>query len=237
MSYPAPTPEQVAAFQHRGWLAVHDAVPTTVLDTLQSCANRIRENQLALDWSLRDGVRSTRPEDQVLQSMLELDWLTWTEHPFHRWTMEFAQHLLGKTVQLWYNQLLDKPPRVGAPTFWHQDGALMGRGDGARLISCWMPLQDVDIDSGCMHFADGQQNDGILDHISVHETAACGRGACDVSDERVVAVPLLRGGVTFHHGLMPHMTRANRSDHWRQVLIQRFFAGPPPGHPQHNDNL
>lgn len=229
MSYPEPTPHQAAQFDRQGWLALPDAIPHPVLDDLRERADRIRHSQHALDWSMRDGERSTRPEDQVLQGMLELDWLEWTTAPFHQWTLRMASALMGQPVRLWYNQLLDKPPLVGAPTWWHQDGALMGQGDGSRLISCWMPLDSVDVDSGCMHFADGGHRQGPMPHVEPNSGAACGRGPCTVQADRVVAVPLSRGGVTFHHGLMPHMTRSNRSNRWRQVLIQRFFVGRPPG--------
>ena len=229
MSYPEPTATQVATFAEKGWLAVEDAIPTHVLDDLVVRSCRIRDAQLAMDWSVRDGVKSTRPEDQVLQGMLELDWLDWTGAPFHAWTLRMASALIGAPVRLWYNQLLDKPPRVGAPTHWHQDGTLMGHGDGNRLISCWMPLDAVDEGSGCMHFVDGGHRRGEVPHVELDSGAACGRGPCHVDDDQVVAVPLGRGGVTFHHGLMPHMTLANRSDRWRQVLIQRFFVGLPPG--------
>ena len=229
MSFPPPTRRHADTFAARGWLALEDAVPYAVLDDLSRRADRIRDGQLAMDWSQTATGRSHRPEDQVLQGMLELDWLEWTAAPFHAWTLRMAAALMGQPVRLWYNQLLDKPPRVGAPTLWHQDGALMGNGDGSRLISCWMPLDAVDRDSGCMHFVDGGHLEGEVAHVELPGDAACGRGPCVVDDARVVAVPLARGGVTFHHGLMPHMTRANRSDRWRQVLIQRFFVGLPPG--------
>ena len=229
LPYPAASAEHVAAFARQGWLAVEDAIPGDVLDDLRARADRIRISNLGMDWSCMDGVRSERPQDQVLQSMLELDWLEWTDTDFHRWTLAFSAALMQAPLALWYDQLLDKPPLVGAPTFWHQDGGLMGEGDGARLISCWMPLDDVDEDSGCMHFLDGGHHDGVLSHEVLYGDQACGRGPCEVDASRTVAVPLRRGGVTFHHGLMPHMTRSNRSENWRQVLIQRFFEGKPPG--------
>jgi ectoine hydroxylase-related dioxygenase (phytanoyl-CoA dioxygenase family) len=233
MPLPEPTAAHVQRYADQGYLIVEDAIPVDVLDDLRSRADRIRERQLMMDWRTDAQGRPTRPEDQVIQGMLELDWLRWTEAPFHAWTLRFARALTGRPVALWYDQLLDKPPHVGAPTFWHQDGALMG-GDGAeRLISCWMPLREVDVDSGCMHFVEGGHKDGILDHRIVHPDGAdCSRGACIVDEARVRAAPLEAGGVTFHHGLMPHMTRTNRSSEWRQVLIQRFFDGRPPGAPE-----
>ncbi len=229
VAFPSPSSKHVDTFATRGWIAVPDAIPHRVLDDLVARADRIRLDNLGLDWSMRDGVRSERPVDQVLQSMLELDWIDWTDSDFHRWTLSFATALMQAPLALWYDQLLDKPPRVGAPTFWHQDGGLMGDGDGDRLISCWMPLDSVDEDSGCMHFLDGGHREGSRSHEVVHRDHSCGRGPCTVDPTRTIAVPISRGGVVFHHGMMPHMTQANRSDRWRQVLIQRFFVGKPPG--------
>ncbi|MEL6346153.1 MAG: phytanoyl-CoA dioxygenase family protein [Myxococcota bacterium] len=165
---------------------------------------------------------------EVLQSMLELVWMEWKSSRFHGWTQRFAAALIGGEATLWYNQILDKPPLIGAPTGWHQDAALLGTEDGERLISCWMPLHAVGVDEGCMHFLDEGHQDGILDHPRLG-ALPCSRGFIELSAGRVVACPLPAGGVTFHHGLTPHMTRANRSPRWRQAVIQRFFIGDPPG--------
>jgi len=225
--YAAPTPDQIARFRAHGYLAMpHAYAPEDVEDLARRCLP-IREEPEQYANVYQDS-RESDGSDQVLQSMLELVWLDWQTARFHTWTLEVAAALMGQPVRLWYNQLLDKPPLRGAPTHWHQDGAML-EGDAAhRLVSCWTPLQDVDVDSGCMHFMDRGHLEGVLPHEELNDTV-CGRGPCIVDPERVVACPLPRGGVTFHHGLMPHMTRPNRSDRWRQVLIQRFFVGRPPG--------
>ena len=229
MSLPDPTGADVAFFAAHGWIAVPDALPEAELSELQRCARRVHEEPgLALDWSAASTAASEPERYQVLQSMLGLVWSAWRTAAFAAWTEGFASAIIGGEARLWYDQLLDKPPLRGAATWWHQDGACLGPGVGERLVSAWIPLDDVDVDSGCMHVLDRGHRGGVLDHERFAEPD-CGRGACPVDPARVVSVPLRAGGVTFHHGLMPHMATANRSPRWRQVLIQRFTVGSPPG--------
>ncbi|MCB9766389.1 MAG: phytanoyl-CoA dioxygenase family protein [Alphaproteobacteria bacterium] len=224
MSAPDPTPAHIAFFREHGWLAVPDGVSAEDLDAIEARCVRLRDDPDRYGLRMAEGVDQGR----VLQSMLELVWLDWKSAPFFGWVQRFAEALVGAPLRLWYNQLLDKPPLNGAPTEWHQDGAFLGDGVGQRLISCWIPMRAVDLDSGCMHFLDRGHTDGVLHHARLADRD-CAFGPCEVDPTRVVACPLPRGGVTFHHGLTPHMTLRNRSDAWRQVVIMRFFQGDPPG--------
>ena len=226
MAWPEASPEQIGEFAHRGWLAVPDAIPPELVDDLARRCQPIHDQPgLAMRWDGRDP--SDRPGDYVLQSMLEMVWVDWRSADFHTWTSMFSGALMGAPVTFWYNQLLDKPPRVGAATWWHQDGASVGSGVGERLISCWMALDAVDVESGCMHFEDRRHTEGVVPHQELSDVD-CGRGACEVDPARVVAAPLPKGGLTFHLGMTPHMAPANRSPLWRQVLIQRFVVGALP---------
>lgn len=202
MSWPAVGEEARAYFRRHGFVALHDAIPLADIEDLASrCERLVHEPHLSFV-----GVEPAPDgsEYRVSQSMLELVWVGWREAPFHRWAHEVAAALLGERVSLWYDQLLYKPARVGAPTLWHQDeGHAHSDLVWPRMVSCWMPLDDVGPAGGCMHFRD--------------------------ADGREVAVPLRKGGVTFHLGTTAHMTLPNTSDRPRQVVIQRFTAGPPPG--------
>ena len=225
MAFPVASDAQIAEFRRRGWLALPDALPPELVDALAArCEALHTKPGLAMTWAGRDP--QDRPGDYVLQSMLEMVWLDWQQAPFAVWTREFASALLGGPAWLWYNQLLDKPPEVGAATWWHQDGASLGPGVGERLVSCWLGLDAVDQDSGCMQFADSSHH-GVIGHQFLSDED-CGRGACVVDPALVVTVPLPKGGLSFHHGLTPHAAGANRSSRWRSVLIQRFLVGPPP---------
>ena len=76
-----------------------------------------------------------------------------------------------------------KPPQKSAPTLWHQDEGYWGRNLDDLGITCWMPFHDVDERNGCMHFIDGGQHDGVLEHPS---PTACRATCC-------IASPTSRG--------------------------------------------
>ena len=134
-----------------------------------------------------------------------------TRRAFRTWAVEFASALMGRPLEFWYDQFLAKPPGKSAPTRWHQDEGYWGRNLDDRGITCWMPLHDVDVTNGCMHFIDGGHRDGVLEH---RHGRACRATSCTArpTKPRAVACPLRVGGVTFHHSKTPHMTNANASD-------------------------
>ena len=71
-----------------------------------------------------------------------------------------------------------------------------------------MPLHDVDVTNGCMHFIDGGHQRRRA--RTRRRTRRAERPAhCEPDEARAVACPLRVGGVTFHHSKTPHMTTAN----------------------------
>jgi ectoine hydroxylase-related dioxygenase (phytanoyl-CoA dioxygenase family) len=135
-------------------------------------------------------------------------------------------------LDFWYDQFLGKPPGKSVPTYWHQDEGYWGRNLEDRGVTCWIPLHDVDVSNGCMHFIDRGHKDGILTHHLV-EGMASDLLTCDVDEARTVVVPVKRGDVTFHHSKMPHMTPANVSETWRKVVtnhMQKVGSGGEGNH-------
>ena len=65
--------------------------------------------------------------------------------------------------------------------------------------------------NGCMHFIDRGHQDDVLTHHPV-EGMESDLLTCDPDETRMVACPIKRGSVTFHHSKTPHMTTANTSD-------------------------
>lgn len=211
--YGPPTPEQIAHYQERGWLAVEDALAPDDLATLRRYVVGFTEDPVAASAASPYG-------EPILIGMLELMWLEWADTVWHRWTHAFAEALQGGPIDFWYNQLLLKPPHRGLPTGWHQDEAFFGNAGPDLLISSWLTLDDVGVEGGCMHFEDRGHRQGIRRVFGVDGSPAEAESAIDPA--RVVAVPLRAGGMTFHSGKTPHMTRQNTTERWRNAVIQRF---------------
>ena len=130
---------------------------------------------------------------------------------------EFGSALLGRPVEFWYDQYLAKPPLEGAETYWHQDEGYWGRNLDERAITCWMPLHDVDVANGCMHFIAGGHHDGVLEHFQPDHLQS-DLLFCKPDSSRSVACPILVGSVTFHHSKTPHMTPPNKTGEWRRAV-------------------
>jgi hypothetical protein len=234
MAYRTATDDDVAFFAEHGWIAIDDAVDPADLAPLAARCDEIVANKetMAFDWAWdKDKGRDER-DFRILQSSPSLFWNDFAEAPFRLWAVEFASALMGRPVEFWYDQFLAKPPQISVPTRWHQDEGYWGRNLDDRGITCWMPLHDVDVANGCMHFVDGGHRDGVLEHRSpddVQSDLLC----CEPDEARAVACPLPVGGVTFHHSKTPHMTPANVSGEWRRILTQHLREAGSPGEGDH----
>ncbi len=135
----------------------------------------------------------------------------------------------AKAVQIWWVQLLYKPPaQPGAPVTtnvgWHQDRHYWKQWeDDSELFTAWVAISDVTAQSGPMVFVRGSHKWAVaggsdffgqdLDVLRQQIQAATGQNW-----EEVTAV-LPPGGVSFHHNLTFHGSNLNLSD-----LPRRSFA-------------
>ncbi|MCZ6887557.1 MAG: phytanoyl-CoA dioxygenase family protein [Gammaproteobacteria bacterium] len=223
MPYEPASQQQIQTFRTQGFLVVQEAVLPSDLSRLSELCNDIIANRkkLAFDWAWQKGTaREDRPFE-ILQSSPTRLHPEVAEEPFRVWAAEFGTALLGRPCEFWYDQFLGKPPHSSAETPWHQDEAYWGRNLEERGITCWLPLHDVGVDGGCMHFVPGGHLLGILPHAQPPNVQS-DLLTCDVGARVQVACPVCVGSVTFHHGKTPHMTKPNDTDKWRRVVSQRF---------------
>jgi ectoine hydroxylase-related dioxygenase (phytanoyl-CoA dioxygenase family) len=219
LTYPECTAGHIAAFEEHGFLVIEDAIDLDEIAELEHRCQLIldKKHKLAFDWAWEKGTSKEDRAFKIVQGTPSMVWNEISETRFRRWMIAFGAQLMRRPLQFWYDQFLAKPPREGAPTYWHQDEGYWGRNLDDRGITCWMPLQDVDEVNGCMHFIDGGHRDGVLEHRQP-EHVQSDLLYCEPDASRAVACPIRVGSVTFHHGKTPHMTPANRSDAWRKAV-------------------
>lgn len=135
----------------------------------------------------------------------------------------------AKAVQIWWVQLLYKPPALpGAPTKthvgWHQDRHYWGSwDDDSDLFTAWVALSDVTADAGPMVFVKGSHQwgkGGGSDFFGqdLETLKATIQREHHQAWEEVTAV-LPPGGVSFHDDLTYHGSGPNMSG-----LPRRSFA-------------
>lgn len=140
-----------------------------------------------------------------------------------------------------FDMLIYKPPLHPHDTPWHQDMAYAGMPfapagtpiPSSYIMQFWMPLEEVDETTGCMHFVPGAHSEPLLPHVvaggSPEESTrllAIDNPAVRLDLDKAVACPLKRGGATAHGYGTPHYTSPNRSPtrHRRAYIFN--FADP-----------
>lgn len=227
--YPEATPEHVGFFREHGYLVVRNAIPQADLDQLEGYCDLLieRKHELANDWAWTVGESKENRSFRIVQSSPTKVWPEIAEQPYRQWLAAFSSRLMGLDMAFWYDQFLGKPPGNSAPTDWHQDEGYWGRNLYDAGITGWIPLQAVDAVNGCMHFIDRGHTLGVLPHRLV-EGVQSDLLTCDVDERDMVACPMQRGDVAFHHSKTPHMSTANLGTGWRKAVtnhLQRRGAG------------
>jgi hypothetical protein len=136
----------------------------------------------------------------------------------------------AKRIQVWWVQLLYKPPTPRNAKFvtnvgWHQDRSYWGNWTPqSELLTAWVALTDVTLDSGPMVFVRGSNQWGLQpdssdfwgqDLEAIKSKASIPPG--QQWEEIPATVP--PGGFTLHHDLTWHGSGPNRS-----AIPRRSFA-------------
>ncbi len=137
-----------------------------------------------------------------------------------------ASQLLGGGVRFWHDQLFCKPPRHGGVVAWHQDYSYWTRTTPMAHLTCFIALDDTDLENGCLHHVPGTHRWPLLPITGLS-------GKMDdiqtvLSDEqkaefRPTPTKLKRGYASFHHPLTIHGSFANTSAQPRRATVINVF--------------
>lgn len=222
---PRITQAQVKGFHTQGYLA-----PVRVLDDPQVEALRVELAEL-MDpahpgHALFYEFHSNECSDPSMVLFHALG--AWRIAPgFHDllWNPAFlvpAAQLLGGAVRFWHDQLFCKPPRHGGMVAWHQDYSYWTRTVPMAHLTCWIALDDVTRENGCLQYVPGSH---VWDLLPITGLASDMNSIFTVltSKQREqfapVAIELRRGEASFHHPLMVHGSLANTSDRPRRGTV------------------
>ena len=139
-----------------------------------------------------------------------------------------ASQLLGdNSVRFWHDQLFCKPAKHGGVVAWHQDYSYWTRSVPMQHLTCWVGLDDVDVDNGCLYYVPKSHEWGLLDKP---ELAGDMEGLMEYLTEdqkrefKPVPIEMERGYGTFHHPLMVHGSYENKSERSRRAFVLNVFA-------------
>ncbi|CAM3578497.1 phytanoyl-CoA dioxygenase family protein [Zobellia roscoffensis] len=148
----------------------------------------------------------SRIKPQLLQKQVYTKALAW------------AQNLLGEDMALDFDMLINKAPFTNTETPWHQDAAYWIDLPDKRSVSCWIALDDVYEENGCMWFVPRYDNQ-LFKHTHSKEGGAL---SIAIRPKDGKPVPLKAGGCTFHDGFTLHFSKGNITDGPRRALILNY---------------
>jgi phytanoyl-CoA hydroxylase len=151
---------------------------------------------------------------------------------YERRAASIGRQLLGDDATLDYDQILAKRPgKAGAIFAWHQDlGYWPTDTPDTKTATCSLALDDATPENGCLQVVPGS-------HLEVelrrHREAFRARGAGPrdtahtlslelTGEDRIVDLPVHRGGVTVHNERIVHGSPGNPSQHWRRTYVLAF---------------
>lgn len=149
---------------------------------------------------------------------------------------EYAAQVTGaEMVQVWWTQLLYKPPAVDSSSQahigWHQDqGYWQIWGNMEGLFTAWVALSDVGADSGPMKFVPRSNHWGRLTgdfYGQDDEEVKNGLGVPAGESWSEVPALLPCGGVSFHHSYTLHGSGLNTSSGPRRSLAIHMRTEKP----------
>lgn len=140
-----------------------------------------------------------------------------------------ASQLLGnKTVRFWHDQLFCKPAHHGGVVAWHQDYSYWTCTKPMQHLTCWVALDDVTTENGCLYYVPKSHAWGLLDKPELAGDMDGINAFLNPEQlkqfEKKIPIELKRGYATFHHPLMMHGSYENKSNRPRRAFVLNAFA-------------
>eukprot|EP00746_Dinoflagellata_sp_MGD_P007124 gnl/MRDRNA2_/MRDRNA2_114066_c0_seq1.p1 gnl/MRDRNA2_/MRDRNA2_114066_c0~~gnl/MRDRNA2_/MRDRNA2_114066_c0_seq1.p1 ORF type:complete len:380 (-),score=60.68 gnl/MRDRNA2_/MRDRNA2_114066_c0_seq1:68-1207(-) len=219
---------QLQEFNDKGFLAgvriLSDEQVTILQEELEPLYDRSHPS--AAYWYAFDcDVPTADPRDRLFHSLG-----AWRITPgFHDicWAPAFrmaALQLMGGSYRLLHDQLVCKPAHDGEVVSWHQDYSYWTWTKPCAHLTCWIGLDDVTVESGCLWYVPGSHKWGLLPMTGLAGDMNAVKEVLDdeqvneLDNNRLPAV-LPRGYAVFHHPFMMHGSYGNSSANQRRATV------------------
>lgn len=137
-----------------------------------------------------------------------------------------ATQLIGGSMRFWHDQLFCKPARHGGVVAWHQDYSYWTRTQPLAHLTCWIALDDVDRENGCLHYVPGSHLWPDLPVTGLTGDMNAIESVLNPEQQRSfkpAAIGLRRGLGSFHHPRLIHGSYANTTRRPRRATVINVF--------------
>jgi phytanoyl-CoA hydroxylase len=222
--------EMVAAFDPQGVISIFTTKEQTRTsdEYFLESGDKIRfffeEDAFAPDGSLRQS--KERSINKIGHALHDLD------PAFERFSRKpelaaVAADLGFKQPLLLQSMYIFKQPNIGGEVTCHQDATFLYT-EPMTVTGFWFALEDATLENGCLWAIPGGHKLGLKKRFS---RAAGGGTRMEVPDdspwpdERLVPLEVKAGTLVILHGLLPHMSYANRSPKSRHAYTLHVVDG------------
>jgi len=225
----------IARYRQDGFLVLPPITSDTELSELRRIYDRLFERRRSLeagdfyDIAGRPGGDSGPTLPQVIRPEKYEPRLLRTAHFLT--SRVIAGRLLGEDPDRldFFGHMILKPAVHGSETPWHQDEAYMSPAWENRGLSIWMPLDEVTLESGCLHFIPGSHRGAVVRHFHLgYDPAVRGLATDEVDPADAVLCPIPAGAATVHDCLTLHYAGPNRTARPRRAYVLVFKAPSRP---------
>ena len=147
--------------------------------------------------------------------------------------VDLVEQFIGPGVSVYFSQIFFKPPEGGGPKPAHQDNFYFGPNDTEGVVTAWVALDDATLENGCLYFGDGSNRGPVYAHVAPPDEPYNLQLPPEILARQPMSpAPVMRGGVSFHHGNTFHQSAPNLSTRWRRacalhyVNAHTFFEHP-----------
>lgn len=220
------------SYQAAGHLTVAGVFDTTRIDAVVRDIEQWGEQFLASlppekrGWYLDHGPRRIDPNAREVLRKLD------NPHAHREAVLDLARDpklvamveaIIGAGVSVYFSQIFFKPPEGGGPKPAHQDNFYFGPSDPDGLVTAWIAFDGATLENGCMYFGEGGQNGPVYAHVAPpDEPFNLQLTDADLALQTMVAAPVPKGGVSFHHGVTVHQSGPNLSSKWRRACALHY---------------
>ncbi len=199
-TYKKLTPEQIARYEHDGYICPVDAFPA-------ERAHAWRERLEAFERA--EGQKMTRGHN--FKPHLLFPWVDEIVHAPE--VRDAVEDLIGPDIRLFHLTVWPKDAGSGTYVSWHQDATYFAL-EPACHVTAWVALSDAPVDAGCMEVVPGSHKLGQLPHAEMQDPEnLLSRGqTLAVDDERntTAFMAVKAGQFSLHHTHLVHNSRPNR---------------------------
>ena len=236
--------EKIERFRADGFLVVKGLLDAGEVATLleraewvaSGQADHVPSQRLQVEPEVAEGKAATYADSLRKMSHIAFIDEVFEAHARNQKVLDVVEALLGPDLKLYQDQLFMKPPRIGSRQAYHQDAPLGFYIDPPEMVTCWAALTEATIANGCLWMLPGTHRFGYIERAkwqAYEQMALEGR----LPQEQ--PLELEAGDCSFHHGLILHSSRANKTAKRRRGYATHYVSARCryTGVPEKNDAL